>query len=511
MAAKKKKVTKKVTKKAAKKKVTKKAPEVPGRRSKRVGITARRDLSKNDTFPAGLRNAHAALAKNAKGGEWRVTQAAEEFSKRQIYTGLVELDLNIRPAMGTRLEIIGAEHAGKSLISYVLAGAFQRTCRLCMTPILTFIDDLGDGGQTRTCGCGANDSCTVLYIDAEGDFDPLWAQAWGFKLTDKIDMHDPLEDYDEVEDGLRISPDSKVALARIQSLDQLEVVIMHLIKSGAADLIVLDSVALTTTDEDLAGKKQAASKARVLSRLYPKLISAQVSSWFNDNILPTFIQTNQWRANIQSGPAAFGPTQQATGGKALRYALTQGMEIRTRYNPWDGGFREPVAMAEMNFTMKKDKSSGGSTQASAQARLFLKDCTFDRIDYVAGESDEGPRLFELLRALADGAWGLDPDPRWFSKTSRGYEVLGRTFTTAAGIKAFLSRPDIGYRLRYPLFLASLPDVFKGHINAENYLYSPYPDDVLTELTHEARERVLGRTKSAAPAAPDTEEDPHGDL
>jgi len=435
-----------------------------------------------------MHEATAALAKKEVGA-WRATQGVEEFQRRLIYTGMVELDLNVRMAFGSRIQIIGAEHVGKSLLSYILCGAAQRTCRLCLTPIIPWHNDLGDGCTVTTCGCGANDPCTVLYIDAEGDFDPLWAQAWGFRISNASSMSNLLGDYEEVEDGLRISPDSKVALARITSIDQLEVVIGHLIKNGAADVVVLDSIALSATDEDLAGRHQPGSKARVLSRFYTKLISAQVHAWITDNFMPVFIQTNQWRDNIQSGPMQRGPAQVAAGGKALRYAMMQNLELRTRYNPWDGGFREPVAIAEMNFAMKKDKAAGGSTNAVAQARLFLKEHTFDRIPYTAGETDEGPRLLELLQAMATGAWGLPPDDRWFKKTSRGYDILGRTFARIGDIKTFLSRPDIGYRLRYPLFAASLPQTFRGHIEASAYLYSPFQDDPIHDMINEAHARI----------------------
>jgi len=522
MAAKKKKVakkaTKKVTKKATKKKATKKkakkrtkkaaAKDDAPKRALTAGVKSPRDTRTSARFSDGMKSATVELNKQPT-GSWRATQAAAEFRRRLLFTGLVEMDMNIRMAIGTRTQIIGPEHVGKSLMCYLLAGSFQRTCRRCMTPILTFHDDLGERDNVIRCGCGANDVSTVLFIDVEGDFDPLWAQSWGFKIADRVDMSDPMAEYEEVEEGLLISPDSTVAVARITSLNQVEILSSHLIKNGAADLIILDSVAMAAIDEDLAGRKQTASRARELSRLYPKLISAQNEAWNQSGVMPTFIQTNQWRANIQSGPGGYGgPSKIASGGNALKYALMQNMEIRTRYNPWDGGYREPAAMAEMTMTMKKDKASGGGTNASAQARLFLKDRLFDRVHYEAGETDEGARVFELLKALSEGAWELPPDDRWFKKTSRGYEILGRTFTKIADIKAFLSRPDIGYRLRYPLAAAIMPRTFRGHLDAEAHLYGPF-DDPLQDLIHEAHDRLKGH-QPAAGAAEDSEEAEGGD-
>ena len=484
----KKKAAKKVTKKAAKKEAPKKVRKI---RSTTASPKSPRDMSSTVTFAQGMQGATLAMA-DTKPGAWRATQAAEEFRRRLIHTGLVEVDINLRLAMGARLQIIGAEHAGKSLLCYLIAGAYQRTCRQCLTPMILWHNDLGDGEKILKCGCGANDPCTVLYIDVEGDFDPLWAAKWGFKISENMDINDPEGDLEEVEEGLRISPDAKVALARIISLDQVEALINHLVKNGAADLIILDSLALTTTDEELSGKKQQAPKGRILSRLYPKLISAQNEAWIHSAAAPTFIQTNGWRANIIQG-GGFGPTQIPAGGKALRYALMQDIEVRSRYNPWDGANREPVAMSEMNISVKKDKASGGSTNAQAQAKLFLKDHTFDRVPYSAGESDEGSRLLELARGLAEGAFGQPKDERWFKQTSKGYETLGRTFKRVSDLKAFFGRPDIGYLMRFPLFVASLPDTFRAHIDADNYLTSPFKDtEPLTEMILEARERVRGK-------------------
>jgi recombination protein RecA len=138
---------------------------------------------------------------------------------------------------------------------------------------------------------------TCAYIDAENALDPIYAQKLGVK----------------VEDLLISQPDTGEQALEICDM---------LVRSGATDLIVIDSVAALVPKAEIEGEmgdSHVGLQARLMSQALRKLA-------FNikhTNTLVVFI--NQIRMKIG---VMFGSPETTTGGNALKFYASVRLDIR---------------------------------------------------------------------------------------------------------------------------------------------------------------------------------------
>jgi recombination protein RecA len=138
---------------------------------------------------------------------------------------------------------------------------------------------------------------TCAFIDAEHAFDPIYARRLGVKL-DELLMSQP----DCGEQALEIAD--------------------HLVRSGAVDLIVIDSVAALTPKAEIEGDMGAAHmglQARLMSQALRKLTAVT----HKQNSTVVFI--NQLRQKIG---IVFGNPETTTGGNALKFYASVRLDIR---------------------------------------------------------------------------------------------------------------------------------------------------------------------------------------
>jgi recombination protein RecA len=141
----------------------------------------------------------------------------------------------------------------------------------------------------------ANLSCA--FIDAEHAFDPAYAKNLGINLDEMIISQ----------------PDNGEAALEIADT---------LIRSGAVDLIVVDSVAALVPQVELEGgmgDNQMGLQARLMSKALRKLTSTESKS----NATVIFI--NQIRMKIG---VMFGSPETTTGGNALKFYASIRLDIR---------------------------------------------------------------------------------------------------------------------------------------------------------------------------------------
>ena len=141
------------------------------------------------------------------------------------------------------------------------------------------------------------DSGRAAFIDAEHAIDPKYAKALGVDIDELI----------------LSQPDSGE-----QALEITEV----LIKSGAIDLIVIDSVAALVPQAELDGEMGDANvglHARLMSKAMRKLAGAMNAN----NCTTIFI--NQLREKVG---VMFGNPETTTGGRALKFYSTIRVEVR---------------------------------------------------------------------------------------------------------------------------------------------------------------------------------------
>lgn len=189
-----------------------------------------------------------------------------------IPTGSVSLDIALGVGglpRGRVVEIYGPESSGKSTLALHVVANCQKK-----------------GG-------------TVAYVDAEHALDPEYAKRIGVGVNDLLISQ----------------PDTGE-----QALDIVET----LVRSGATDLIVIDSVAALTPRAEIEGDMGASHmglQARLMSQALRKLTAITAKT----NTTVVFI--NQIRMKIG---VVFGNPEETTGGKALKFYSSVRLEIRRR-------------------------------------------------------------------------------------------------------------------------------------------------------------------------------------
>lgn len=187
-----------------------------------------------------------------------------------IKTGSIGLDIALGVGgypRGRIVEIFGPESSGKTTLAIHAIAEVQKI-----------------GG-------------VAAIIDAEHAFDPTYASKLG------VDV-----------DQLWISqPDNGE-----QALDIAE----HLIRSGAVDLVIVDSVAALTPKREIEGDmgdNNVGLHARLMSQALRKITGAVNKS------STTCIFINQLREKIGGN---YGPTETTTGGNALKFYASVRIDIR---------------------------------------------------------------------------------------------------------------------------------------------------------------------------------------
>ena len=218
-------------------------------------------------------NLQLALAKIEKDfGKGAVMRLGEtEIPKVEaISTGCLTLDVALGIGgipKGRIIEIYGPESSGKTTVALHCVAEVQKI-----------------GG-------------TAAYVDAEHALDPSYASKLGVNLDD-----------------LYISqPDSGE-----QALEIVET----LVRSGAIDIIVVDSVAALTPQAELdgdMGDSHVGMQARLMSQALRKITAATSKSKC------TIIFINQLREKIG---VMYGNPETTTGGKALKFYASVRIEVR---------------------------------------------------------------------------------------------------------------------------------------------------------------------------------------
>ncbi|MBQ7604616.1 MAG: recombinase RecA [Clostridia bacterium] len=209
--------------------------------------------------------------KNGKGSIMRMGDTPK-FRVDVIPTGSLNLDLALGVGgipRGRIIEIYGPESSGKTTLALHCVAEAQKA-----------------GG-------------IAAYIDAEHALDPTYAQNLGV----------------DIENLLISQPDSGEQALSIADA---------LVRSGAIDILIIDSVAALTPRSEIDGEIGDASmgrQARLMSSAL-RVLSANISK---TNTAVIFI--NQLRDMINTGYGA-GPTETTAGGRALKYYASVRIDIR---------------------------------------------------------------------------------------------------------------------------------------------------------------------------------------
>src|SRR5881296_2592738 len=205
-----------------------------------------------------------------KGSIMKLGEASTKLAVEVIPTGALGLDLALGVGgvpRGRVIEVYGPESSGKTTLGYHIMAEAQR-----------------EGG-------------VAAFIDAEHALDPNYAKSVGV----------------DVDSMLISQPDS-----REQALEIAEM----LVRSGAVDVIVVDSVAALVPKAELEGEMGDAHmglQARLMSQALRKLTGIVSKS----KTMLIFI--NQIREKIG---VMFGNPETTTGGRALKFYASVRIDIR---------------------------------------------------------------------------------------------------------------------------------------------------------------------------------------
>ena len=205
-----------------------------------------------------------------KGAVMKLGDPASKLNIETIPTGSLSLDIALGLGgipKGRVIEIYGPESSGKTTVTLHMIAEVQKR-----------------GGIAG-------------FIDAEHALDPVYAAAIGVDV-DNLYINQP--DYGE--QGLEIAE--------------------TMVRSGAMDIVVIDSVAALTPKAELEGDMGDAHvglQARLMSQALRKLAGAISKS----NCTVVFI--NQLREKVG---IVYGNPQVTTGGNALKYYASVRMDVR---------------------------------------------------------------------------------------------------------------------------------------------------------------------------------------
>jgi recombination protein RecA len=225
--------------------------------------------TKTDPKQEALKTAMAQIQKQFGEGAIMYLSDAGKMKVETISTGSVSLNVALGGGIprGRIIEIYGPESSGKTTLTLHVASECQKS-----------------GGK-------------VAIIDAEHALDPAYAEKIGLHLPKCI-----ISQPDSGEEALEITE--------------------MLVRSGAVDLIVVDSVAALTPKaeiEGMMGDSHMGLQARLMSQALRKLTAASSKSGC------TIIFINQMRHKIG---VMFGSPETTTGGNALKFYASVRLDIR---------------------------------------------------------------------------------------------------------------------------------------------------------------------------------------
>ena len=349
-------------------------------------------------------------------GEGSIMKLGEnqKMNIKVISTGSMNLDMALGLGgvpRGRIIEIYGAESSGKTTLALHIIAEAQK-----------------EGG-------------VAAFIDAEHALDPVYAKALGVNI-----------------DELLISqPDTGEQALEIADM---------LVRSGAMDVIVVDSVAALVPKAEIEGEmgdQQMGLQARLMSKALRKLTGSISKS----NTVMIFI--NQIREKIGGFSFTPGPQTTTSGGRALKFFSTVRMEVKRVGSVKQG---DEVIGNEVTVKVTKNKVAPP-----------FKEARFN-VMYGTGISRIGEVLdvaLELGIASKSGAW-----------FSYGEERLGQGRVNVENM--LKENKELYERIEKDVLKAIRPDLE----NAET-------EDV-TEEVAETEEKPVKSTRKKAKSAPKEDEE-----
>jgi recombination protein RecA len=318
------------------------------------------DKDKSKAIDAALSQIERAFG---KGSIMRLGKGQKPVEIETISTGSLGLDIALGVGglpRGRVIEIYGPESSGKTTLALHTIAEAQKKGGVC------------------------------AFVDAEHALDPVYARKLGITLDDLL-----ISQPDTGEQGLEIAD--------------------TLVRSGAIDVLVVDSVAALTPKAELDGEMgdvQPGLQARLMSQALRKL----TGSISRSNTMVIFI--NQIRMKIG---VMYGSPETTTGGNALKFYASVRLDIR-----------------RVSTLKERDEAIGNQVRVKVVKNKVAPPFKQVEFDIMFGEGIS--KVGELID-LGVKAGMVEKSGSWFSFDS---QRLGQGRENA---KAFLrENPDIANRI-----------------------------------------------------------------
>ncbi len=232
-----------------------------------VSLVAKDDTDKKKALDAALSQIERSFG---KGSIMRLGKNEQVVEIESISTGSLGLDIALGIGglpRGRVIEIYGPESSGKTTLALQTIAEAQKGGGVC------------------------------AFVDAEHALDPVYARKLGVQLDDLL-----ISQPDTGEQALEIAD--------------------TLVRSGAVDILVIDSVAALTPKAELEGE-MGDSLPGLQARLMSQALRKLTGSISKSNTMVIFI--NQIRMKIG---VMFGSPETTTGGNALKFYASVRLDIR---------------------------------------------------------------------------------------------------------------------------------------------------------------------------------------
>jgi recombination protein RecA len=301
----------------------------------------------------------------------------EALETVKLPTGIFSLDVLLGGGIpvGRTTQLFGDPSGGKTTLCLKIVAEAQKTCRTCLKKEHPKKED--HPFEPMKC----------LWVELESTFDKSWASKMGVDLT-------------------------TLEFAQPESAEQAGNILEMFLQSTDGDLVVVDSLAHMTPQEELTNPLEnqlVGVMARVLNKMFraeTMIMNRRKKSGHG----PTVVMVNQVREKVG---VLYGNPETRPGGKGQLFASS--VEIRlSPGKPYYEGANGPVQknpgegalpiFVEINFAVRKSKI--GVPRGEGTFKLQLRD--FD--GRKAGQTNEEEQVFayakrfQLIENPAKGKW-----------------------------------------------------------------------------------------------------------
>ena len=353
---------------------------------------------------------------------------------KRIPTGSLMLDLALGGGLpaGRVNMFYGAKSSGKTTTAYRIAAQAQNLCANCLRPA-TFTEwpegeHLDEDGEEKPpegfCDCVATGLVTpVQYPDEKKlDFNAR-VKAWNQNSYERfwvavVDVEGSYDHRWAVNLGLK---PYGLVFSRPGSAEEGIDVIDQLVRTGAVDMVILDSVAALTPSKEIeesVEKWQQGLQARLVNKFCRKIQSTINDVGREFGRPPTLIFINQVREKIG---VMFGSNETLPGGRGQGFVTST--EIKLWANDYErdkltGLDYETARSVRINFKVEKNKTAPPKRTGS-----YI-------MSFEDGSIDDSKIVLDFAESY--GAFG---------KVDKEWDALGVRFKTKRDAVAHLLRPE----------------------------------------------------------------------